>query len=54
MRAAFRALSISRSSRASRALSTNALRGQYERCAVCAPVQRHSAWNVRDRKRNDL
>lgn len=57
MRVAFRALSISRSSRASRALSTNAFRGQYERCAVCAlllPVQRRSARNVRDRKRNDL
>jgi len=44
----FRALSISRSSRASRALSTNVFRGQYERCAVCAlllPVQRRSARN---------
>ena len=53
----FRALSISRSSRASRALSTNVFRGEYERCAGCAlllPVQRRSARNVRDRKRNDL
>jgi hypothetical protein len=57
MRVAFRALSISRSSRSYRTLSTNALRGQYERCAVCAqllPVQRRSARNARDRKRNDL
>jgi hypothetical protein len=57
MRVALRVLSISRSSRASRALSTNAFRGQYEWCAVCAQVpavQRRSARSVRDRKRNDL
>jgi hypothetical protein len=57
MRVTFRALSTPRSSGAYRALSTNALRGQNGRFAVCAqllPVQRRSVRNFGDRKRNDL
>jgi tRNA modification GTPase len=57
MRVTLRALSTSRSSRAFRALSTNALRGQNGRFAVCAqllPVQRRSVRNFGDRERNDL
>jgi hypothetical protein len=56
MRVAFRALSVPRSSRACRALSTNTLRGQYGRFMLCTqllPAQHRSVGNFRDRKRND-